>query len=521
MNLFGRQCVCNSNVDAAALPTQIDALQQLVQALQQALEQARIENTLLRQKLDALARRVFGKKSEQLDAAQLQLLLQGRIEEIPQPTCPPLVQTSRPPRTNSQRLRTPENLEVVREVIEPEAVAAEPGKWKRISQEVSRLLDYQPGKFFWRETVRPKYVRVNERALPPVMASAPARVSEGCLAAPGLLAHLLVSKYADHLPFYRLQMIFWQRHGVFIARQQMVLWTGQCVALLEAVVICIKREVQRSPYVQVDETPVRYLEPEQPGRCGQGYLWTALVPGKCVLYDWRASRAAGCLDELLGQDFKGKIQCDGYSAYPAFAKDKPAVELIGCVAHARRGFFEAKEQAPQVAGWILKQIGILYRWEEQLRQSRAGPGAREALRGSHSRIVMGRLRRVFERLEPRYLPKSPMGQAIGYALNQWPMLERFLEHGEAEIDNNLVENAIRPTAIGKKNWLFFGSQEAGRRNAAIFTLIQNCRMHSVEPCSYLKDLLERLPTMTNQDKLDQLTPLNWKKVRDKSLPKAA
>lgn len=510
-------------MDAAASP--IDLLQQENASLRQSLEQARTEITLLRQKLDALARRFFGKKSEQLDAAQLQLLLQGlaqsQSELLPQPSALPVIHAPRNPRAGSQRLRTPENLEVVQEVIEPEVVQAQPQQWKRIGEEVSRLLDYQPGKFFWHETIRPKYVRVAQRALPPVVAPAPTRVSEGCLAAPGLLAHMLVSKFADHLPFYRLQMIFWQRHGVFIARQQMVLWTGQCVALLEAVVICLKKEVQQSPYVQVDETPVRYLDPEQPGRCAQGYLWTALVPGKCVVYDWHASRAAGCLEPLLGKDFKGKIQCDGYSAYPAFAKNKPAVELVGCMAHARRGFFEAKEQAPQVAGWILHQIGILYQWEEVLRKCRAGPGGREALRGSHSRMVMKRLKRVFERLQPRYLPKSPMGQAISYALNQWPLLERFLEHGEVEIDNNLVENAIRPTAIGKKNWMFFGSQEAGRRNAAIFTLIQNCRMHGVEPQAYLKDLLERLPTMTNQDNLDQLTPLNWKKARQKSLLQAA
>jgi len=515
-------CVYDCNMDAA---TQVQLLQQENASLRQLLEQAQVQINLLRQKLDTLARRMFGKKSEQLDSAQLQLLLQGlaqsQAQELPQPSPLPVVQKPRSPGTHSQRLRTPENLEVVREVIEPEVVLAEPEKYKRISEEVSRLLDYQPGKFFWHETVRPKYVKIEDRAVAPVVAAAPSRVSEGCLAAPGLLAHLLVSKFADHLPFYRLQMIFWQRHEVFIARQQMVLWMGQCVALLEAVVICIKKEVQQSPYVQVDETPVRYLDPEQPGRCGQGYLWTALVPGKCVLYDWHASRAANCLESLLGKEFKGKIQCDGYSAYPAFAKDKSAVELIGCLAHARRGFFEAKEQTPQVAGWILNQIRILYRWEEQLRQSRAGPADREALRSSHSRMVTARLKRALEKLEPRYLPKSLMGQAISYALNQWPLLERFLEHGEVEIDNNLVENAIRPTAVGKKNWMFFGSEDAGRRNAVIFTLIQNCRMHGVEPHSYLKDLLERLPTMTNQDKLDALTPLNWKNAREKSLQKAA
>ena len=508
----------------ALLQNQIDVLTQQIGSLQQALEASRIENTLLRQKLDALARRLFGKKSEQLDAAQLQLLLSGLAQADVQPLAPasalPALCMPRRSRTHTQRLRTPEDLEVVREVIEPDLVLAQPGHWKCISQEVSRLLDYQPGKFFWRETVRPKYVRVEDRTLPPVVAAAPARVADRCLAAPGLLAHLLVSKFADHLPFYRMQMIFWQRHGVFIARQQMVLWTGQCVLLLEAIVVCIKKEMQQSPYVQVDETPVRYLDPELPGRCGQGYLWTGLVPGKCVVYEWHASRAAACLDSLLGEEFSGKLQCDGYSAYPAFARDKSGVKLFGCLAHMRRGFFEAKEQGPQVAGWILNQIGILYGWEDQLRQSRAGPAAREALRASHSRMVMERLHRALEKIKPRYLPQSPMGQAMSYALNQWASLERFLEHGEVEIDNNLVENAIRPTAIGKKNWLFFGSKEAGTRNAVIFTLIQNCRMHGVEPLAYLKDVLERLPTTTNQQ-VAELTPLKWKQAREKTLQQAA
>lgn len=510
-------------MNATGLQTQIDALRQQLTALQQALEASRIENTLLRQKLDALARRIFGKQSEQLDAAQLQLLLSGLAQLNVPPAAPatlPALSTPRRRHPNRQRLRVPEDLEVVREVIEPDLVLSQPDQWKCISQEVSRRLDYQPGKFFWRETVRPKYVRLGQRELAPVVAPAPARVAEHSLAAPGLLAHLLVSKYADHLPFYRLQMIFWQRHGVFIARQQMVLWTGQCVVLLEALVLCIKRELQQSPYVQVDETPVRYLDPELPGRCGQGYLWTALVPGQCVVYEWHASRAAACLDALLGKDFKGKVQCDGYSAYPAFAKDKAGVKLFGCWAHARRGFFEAKEQAPQIAGWLLHQIGILYEWEEQLRESRAGPNEREALRASHSRMVMQRLRRALEKLKPRYLPQSPLGQAISYALNQWPLLESFLDHGEVEIDNNLVENAIRPTAIGKKNWLFFGSEAAGQRNAVIYTLIQNCRMHGVEPCSYLKDLLERLPTTTNQQ-VAELTPLKWQQAREQSLKQAA
>ncbi len=491
-------------------------------ALRQQLEQARREITVLRQKLDALARRFFGKKSEQLDAAQLELLLSGladgslQAEEEEEPPARPA-----PPRSpvRSQRLRTPDNLEVVRQVIEPELVAAEPEQWKRIGQEVSRQLDYQPGKFFWQETIRPKYVRRGQRQLPPVIAPAPERVAEHSLAASGLLAQLLVGKYCDHLPFYRQEQIFQQRHGVFISRQQMVQWTVQSERLLSAIARSLKEQLQRSRYVQVDETPVKYLEPGL-GRTGQGYLWTGLVPGQCVVYEWHASRAARCVGSLLGETFSGNLQCDGYSAYPAFAKEKKDVNLFGCWAHARRGFFQAREQAPKVAGWFLNQIGLLYGWERDLRQSRAGPGARQACRSSHSRMVVERFHRALIRLQPRYLPQSPMGQAISYALNQWPALERFIEHGEVEIDNNLVENAIRPTAIGKKNWLFFGSEEAGQRSAVIYTLIENCRMHGVEPYTYLKDVLERLPTTTNQQ-VAQLTPLNWKKAHPSPFKLAA
>ena len=518
-------------MNLAELQTQIQLLQQQVASLQQALEQtrqaleqSRRENTVLRQKLDALARRFFGKKSEQLNAAQLELLMSGlsdgiveadgEEEEPPARPAPP-----RPP-IHTQRLRTPDNLEVVRAVIEPELVLAQPEQWKRIGQEVSRQLDYQPGKFFWQETIRPKYVRVGQRQLPPVIAPAPPRVAEHSLAAPGLLAQLIIGKYCDHLPFYRQEQIFRQRHGVFIARQQMVQWTAQSVRLLSAISRCLKEQLQRARYVQVDETPVRYQDPNLPGRCGQGYLWTGLVPGQGVVYEWHASRAARCVGSLLGEYFSGKLQCDGYSAYPAFAKKKDDLTLFGCWAHGRRGFFEAKEQAPKVAAWILNQIGLLYGWERDLRQSRAGPMSRQACRSSHSRMVVERLHRALKRLQGRYLPQSPMGQAISYAWNQWATLQRFLEHGEVEIDNNLVENAIRPTAIGKKNWLFFGSEEAGERSAVIYTLIENCRMHGVEPYTYLKDVLERLPTMTNQQ-VAQLTPLNWKKSRQSLLKLAA
>ena len=231
----------------------ISTLQSTISTLNAALEETRKENSLLRQKLDALAQRFFGRKSEQLDSNQLTLLLSGLGETtVESPQSPtrqlPLLSLRKEPQPKTHRIRVPDNLEVVSEVIEPEIVQTQPGQWKQISQEVSRLLDYQPGKFFWRETIRSKYARIDQSrfAGPPVIAPAPARVADGIMAAPGLLAHLLVSKFVDHLPFYRLQKMFSQRQGVFIARAQMVIWTRHCVLLLEAIVLCIKKEAQAS-----------------------------------------------------------------------------------------------------------------------------------------------------------------------------------------------------------------------------------------------------------------------------------
>ena len=174
-----------------------------------------------------------------------------------------------------------------------------------------------------------------------------------------------------------------------------------------------KEEFQTSQYAQVDETPIRYLEPGK-GRCGKGYMWVGHVPGRSVIFEWHASRAAECLNSLVGENYRGKIQCDGYLAYASFAKDKPGLKLFGCWAHSRRKFFEAQDEAPRQAGWILNQMSWLYHWEAQLRDSGASPTLRAAKRASHHRMVLERLRRALERLQPKHLPKSKMGEAIQY-----------------------------------------------------------------------------------------------------------
>jgi len=219
-------------------------------------------------------------------------------------------------------------------------------------------------------------------------------------------------------------------------------------------------------------------------------------------------------------DFKGTVQCDGYPAYPCFAQGRDgAITLAGCWAHTRRGFYEAREQSPKVSGWFLHQIQNLYRIESVLRDKKAGPALREAVRAHQSRPIVERIGRALMRFKTlgRFLPKSLLGEAIDYARGQWSGLQIYLGDGRVEIDNNLVENAIRPTAIGKKNWLFIGEAGAGQRGAIIYTLIECCRRRGLDPYTYLRDVLTRLPRMTNHQ-IHEVTPEAWAKSRQQVRP---
>lgn len=496
-------------------------------------EQVRLreEIALLRRKLDALARRIFGRSSETLSEAQLELLFQeartpgpamgkGSSPEVAEPE-PPARKKATP---QKRRMRVPEDLPVVEEVLVPEEVKVQPEAWRRIGEEASQQLDYEPARFLWRRTVRPKYVRRGKGDAAPVIAPLPEKLQERGLAAPGLLAQILVGKFCDHLPFYRQQSIYWSRHGVWLPRQSMARWTDLCAEWLKPIYNVMHLRVVRGPYMQVDESSVRYLEPGH-GEARQGYLWVCHRPGGDTVFHWETSRAAACLEKIIPADFIGTIQCDAYSAYPAFAtrRAEGAITLAGCWAHVRRLFYEAQGEAPQLIAWILRQIRHLYAIESRLRDQRAGPALREAVRSCQSRPIIDRLYRLFVTLKTkrRILPQSLTGKAIDYALGQWTALQVYVSNGLVEIDNNLVENAIRPTAVGKKNWLFFGHAEAGERSAIIYTIIESCRRWGIDPYAYLRDVLTRLPHATNWQ-IKDLTPEAWAKAqRSASLAAAA
>ncbi len=364
----------------------------------------------------------------------------------------------------TRRPRIPEHLPLVEEIIDPEPVKACPEAWSYIGEESSEQLDYEPGRFLRRRLVRRKYVKKANREAPPIIADLPPKLVDGGIASPGLLSQIIIAKYCDHLPLYRQEQIFLQRHGVEIPRQTMARWVEVVADWLHPIHNEVARQMFARSYVEADETPIKYLEPGA-GKTKQGYLWVYRVPGGDTLFDWHPGRGHKCLKLFIPESFQGVIQCDAFGAYRTFARDRNGVRLAGCWAHARRKFFDAFDMGDsrEQSGWIIRQIQHLYRIEKKLRECRAGPNLRNAIRQSESKPILKRIRKALLRLKSSktILPKSLLGKAINYTLNQGDMLEVYIDNGLVEIDNNLVENAIRPTAIGKKNWLFIGAKEAG------------------------------------------------------------
>lgn len=487
-----------------------------LQQLREENERLRKENELLRQKLDLLARRIFGRKSEQLDANQLEFLM-GKLQA---PDATPASGAAATPeaeparRTRAPRQpRYPESLPVQTEVIDPAPVLGNPDAWRQIGEETSDLIDYEPGRFLLRRTVRRVWVKRGDPDAVPLIAPLPSKLLERGLLAPGLLAHVLVGKYGDHLPLCRQERIFRERYGVYLPRQTLARGVELAASWLTPIVEQMRREQMAGGYVQIDETPVKYLVPGQ-GQTGQGYFWTTHVPKGDTVYHWAAGRGHEHLLEIVPEGFDGTAQCDAYGAYRTMLKKRPGVKLVGCWAHVRRKFHEALEQREAVGhnGWILRQISHLYAIERRLRESRAGPRLREAERAWQSRPILDRLKKALNMLQSKHRPQSLTGKAISYALGQWELLIVYPGDGRLEIDNNLVENAIRPTALGRKNWLFIGAEDAGWRSAVVYSILQSCRNHGVEPYAYLKDVLTRLPTMTNRQ-VSALTPRAWAKAR--------
>lgn len=512
--------------DTFVLPTDVPTLQRLVLAQQAELEAARtgvllrtLEIEKLKMQLAQLRRERYGRSSEQLDGEIEQLELQ--LEEL-EGAAAPVAQT--PPddepasaeagKGTPRRAKLPEHLP--REPVVHEAPCACPdcgGELRALGEDVTEVLEYVPGHFKVVQHVRPKLScrsceRIAQAPLPslPILRGRPG---------PGLLAHLLVAKYADHLPLYR-QSEMYAREGIELDRSTLAQWVGRSVWLLRPLVEALADELMRSVKLHADDTPVPVLEPGR-GRTKQGRLWVYARDDRAwqgpeppaALYRYSPDRK-GERPQAHLRHFTGYVQADGYSGFAQLYDAKgarPANLEVGCWAHARRKFYDIHvANASPLAGEALERIARLYAVEADARGKPAT--ARQELRQQCSRPQLEALKAWFEATRATLSGKSLLAQAMRYALVRWTALTRFLDDGRLEIDNNIAERAIRTVALGRKNWLFAGSDHGGDNAAAIYSLIETCKLNDIDPEAYLTDILTRIADHPIKQ-IDVLLPWNW------------
>ena len=378
-----------------------------------------------------------------------------------------------------------------------------------IGETVTEELDYQPAVLQVREIVRIKYAcKAHEEAGVAVPAM-PARPIAKGVAGPSLIAQVVVSKYKDHLPLYRQNKIF-DRFGVDIPESTLGDWIKDAANLLMLVVAAIRLSILRSCCINSDDTGILVQDKTQQGGSKKSFLWVYVGDQGEVVFDFTAGRTRDGPRNWLG-DFHGYLQADAYSGYDAvFREGKGGLVEVGCMAHARRKFFEAIPTAKQAAADAVAAIRVLYAVEREAKELGLAPDQLKALRQERSKPILEQMLPWLNAQKSVFLPKSPMGKAIGYALNQWAALNRYLDDGRLAIDNNAAERALRPVAVGRKNWLFAGSAEGGKRAAVLYSIIGSCALQNVEPWAYLKDVLQRL---ADGEKPETLTPRLWKAAR--------
>lgn len=472
-----------------------------------------------------LLNRIYGAKSEKIDSAQLLLDLfddeskKPAAAEVPEaPAADPQDPKAPKKRCRRQKLRDSlKSLPTVTTEIVPFAVQANPENYRRIGEERSERLEVSPSRFILHVTVRPTFVKKDDPETVPTTAPLPTPLLEGSVLSSSLGAHLLTEKFCYHQPFWRQEWRLRATHGIELSRNLMCHWHNHLADLLLPVYNRIAADLRASDYLKVDETPIRYLDPGS-GKASTGQFWVYHHADHGPLYDWHTSRANTCLNRvLLGGEgdtpFRGHLQSDGLRAYTTFIERqvKNKITPVSCLAHIRRKFMEAKGDHPKISAWILYQIGRIYEIERELRDKRASPRERKRKRKKLTRRHYDHLLKLCVHLENRHgiTPASRLGKALNYARGQLPHLEPCFTDGQIEFDNNLTENAIRPTKLGMKNWMFIGGADTGWRSAVIYTVVEQVRRHGKDPFDYFKWAFERLPNMTNRDDFEPLLPRNW------------
>jgi transposase len=464
----------------------------------------RAKNLYLEQELAQLKRMIFGSKSERhigSDPSQLNLGLDVETVEQPEKEKEQITYSRNKPENKkgaAVRLTLPAHLHREEHIIEPDEDVTGA---KKIGEVITEVLEYTPGKFYVEKYIRPKYVLPKKEKI--VIGDLPSLPIPRGNAGPGLLSHLLISKFTDHLPFYR-QVQQFKRQNIDIAESTISGWFTASCRLLEPLYNRLVTKVRQSSYLMADETPISVQTKDKPGSTHKGYHWVYYAPlEKLICFDYRKGRGRDGPEEFL-EGFRGMLQTDGYNAYDIYEK-KDGITLYGCMAHARRKFESAKDNDPGRAEYVLDRMRKLYMTEREARESNLSPDKRKALRVEQSFPLLEELEKWMKDQLPEILPKSSIGQAITYTLGLWPRLTRYIHNGQIEIDNNLIENSIRPVALGRKNYLFAGSHEAALQAAMIYSFLGTCKINNVEPFGWLKDTLTRILDQSIQ-KLDELLP---------------
>lgn len=466
---------------------------------------------LLQWELAQLKRMIFGSKSERFSPVSLpgQMTLGMDVETKQEATKPATVKVEAHERTKKDqdkkhpvRLPFPAHLHREDIRIRPEGDLSE---YVFIGEEITEELELVAAKLFVKRYIREKYARKDGEGV--VISALPSRVIDKGMFGPHLLSQILIDKYADHLPLYR-QMKRFEREGVKIPYSTLADVPRQTAGLMLPLCELLTRTVLSSGYLQADETPTPVLDREKKGKTHRGYYWVYRSPERrLVLFDYREGRGRdGPVNMLRG--FKGFLQTDGYAVYDDFAKNRD-ITLVGCMAHARRHFEKALDSDRERASQALKQIQLLYKVESRIREEQKEPEDILLLRQAESLPVLMELERWMKENILEVTPKSPVGQAITYSLPRWGKLIRYIDHPQLEIDNNLVENAIRPSVIGRKNYLFAGSHDGARRSAMMYSFFGSCKINNLNPQQWLADVLIRIAD-TKMSELPSLLPSNWK-----------
>jgi len=497
------------------LPSEVDVLQDLVRTLAEALDLKDTEIAALRHRLALFCRDRFGSRSERMDPAQLKLAFLAMEEEAAPPEPPPAPEPEEPKKKGHGRRRLPRELPRVREehTLPPEAQVCAKcgGALHHIGEEVSEQVDYRPASLFIREHARQKYActQCQESV---VLAPMPQQPIEKGLPGAGLIAHVIVNRFDDHLPWHRQEHIF-ERYGLMISRSTQINWAAFAADLIAPIVKKMTDEILQSFAIHTDDTTVRVLDEAYKKATRTGRLWAYLGDDAhpYTVFDYSPTRERKWPEAFLG-DWRGYLQADAYTGYDAmFALD--GMKEVACWAHARRKFIHAQDSDARRAAVALTYIKRLYKVEREATDRGLDPDERLALRLEKARPDLEALHAWLLHQVGVVVPKSPLGEAIGYALDQWTALTRYLDDGRLDIDNNAAERALRRVAVGRKNWLFVGSDHGGRCAAIFYSLIETCRRHDVEPFAYLRDILERVSTDRASD-IAALLPPNWKKAQE-------